>query len=823
MNKSIKTNFSRMMKIFLALTLIITQIPFVNVFAYDDSVDLSVSPTSGKSGDSIYVFVSNMPYNEEGYVYFDINNDNHCQSGEPTYDVSADYYGEATASLTVPSVCAGTYYIRYGTYSSNDLTYYKADFTVENSASMSLSPTSGIVGSSVTVSISDLPSSDVGYIYFDKNNSGTFDTGDIYWDEVADEYGKINETIKIPSASAGTYNIKYVSSENSSITLTTAFTVKSSGEIELSTCNGTAGSSVTVNLTNLPSYDYGYIYFDEDNDGSKDTGEDSLAVYANYSGEVSKDITIPDVSAGTYSIRYISSDTVGLSLGSTFTVNASPKMSLSPASGAAGSSVTVSISNLPSSDYGYVYFDKNNNGKYDTGEDNYKVYANSLGTISKTINIPNVTSGVYTIKYLSAKNIGLIVSNSFTVKKVSVTGISLDKKTLTFNEGDSPVTLKATVSPSSASNKNVTWESSDEEVATVDCSGTVTPVGAGTAVITATTEDGYKSASCSVTVGSGDIAVTKISLDKSALKLTVGGSTATLKATVAPSDATDKTICFTSSDDSVATVDCSGTVTPVAAGSAVITAASVDGTVSASCSVTVTEKIVDKNDYTLNELINDEDSFNDLLSKYSLDELKVVIPPNNIESIKITQNDQMKLSSFEVNVNSKTVDSVVISVNNKDYKLDYKGSEVTVNAYKGTNLVDSSVQRLRTLEYTSTLPEKTEYTFDELIGDLELFNQVLGSYTLDQIHVVAPQSYISDVQIKYNSLATAIIAVVKNGADKVEFETQINGQTTTTTMTNKGNGRFEKSVSGLEIGDEVKIKVYKDNVLVDQIVKKVTE
>lgn len=82
-----------------------------------------------------------------------------------------------------------------------------------------------------------------------------------------------------------------------------------------------------------------------------------------------------------------------------------------------------------------------------------------------------------------------------------VTGVALNKSSMTLTVGSSE-RLTATVSPSTATNKKVTWASKNTAVATVDAGGNVTALSAGTAVITATTEDGGKTASCTVTVGS---------------------------------------------------------------------------------------------------------------------------------------------------------------------------------------------------------------------------------------------------------------------------------------------------------------------------------
>ena len=144
-------------------------------------------------------------------------------------------------------------------------------------------------------------------------------------------------------------------------------------------------------------------------------------------------------------------------------------------------------------------------------------------------------------------------------------------------------TLTATVSPDNATDKTVTWSSSDKSVATVSSSGKVTAVKAGTAKITA--KAGDKTATCTVTVSEKVIAVTSIKLDKSTLSLTEG-ETAALTATVSPDNATDKTVTWSSSDKSIATVSSSGKVTAVKAGTAKITAKAGDKT--ATCLVTVT-------------------------------------------------------------------------------------------------------------------------------------------------------------------------------------------------------------------------------------------
>ena len=173
-----------------------------------------------------------------------------------------------------------------------------------------------------------------------------------------------------------------------------------------------------------------------------------------------------------------------------------------------------------------------------------------------------------------------------TAAKVAVTGVSLDKTTLTLAAGEN-AKLTATVTPANATNKNVTWSSSDDAIATVDSKGNVTANAAGTATITATTKDGNKTAECKVTVTGTSVAVTGVSLDKTTLTL-AAGENAKLTATVTPANATNKNVTWSSSDEAIATVDSEGKVTANAAGTATITVTTEDGNKTATCTVTVT-------------------------------------------------------------------------------------------------------------------------------------------------------------------------------------------------------------------------------------------
>ncbi len=180
--------------------------------------------------------------------------------------------------------------------------------------------------------------------------------------------------------------------------------------------------------------------------------------------------------------------------------------------------------------------------------------------------------------------------------KIGVTSVTLDKTDLTLDVNDK-ATLTATVNPNDATNKTVTWKSDKPEIVEVDSNGNVTAKAAGTATITATVDG--KSVSCKVTVnGQTTVPVASVELNQTTLEL-IAGKEATLTATVKPDDATNKTVTWSSNNETVATVDNNGKVTAKAAGEAIITAKV--GDKQATCNVKVTAADVAVESVTLNQ------------------------------------------------------------------------------------------------------------------------------------------------------------------------------------------------------------------------------
>ncbi len=195
-----------------------------------------------------------------------------------------------------------------------------------------------------------------------------------------------------------------------------------------------------------------------------------------------------------------------------------------------------------------------------------KVTANSAGNADITVSGGDITA-----------------SCKVTVNEagsVQVTKVTVNPSEVTVKIGET-ATLTADVEPADAE-YTLEWSSLTPDIASVDQDGTVTGLAAGNAVIMA--EAGGKTGSCTVTVSAID--VESISLSETSLTMEEG-ETAVLVAEVLPENATDKTLTWSSSDETVATVN-DGTVTAITAGEATITAKAGDKT--AECSVTVNEK-----------------------------------------------------------------------------------------------------------------------------------------------------------------------------------------------------------------------------------------
>ena len=220
----------------------------------------------------------------------------------------------------------------------------------------------------------------------------------------------------------------------------------------------------------------------------------------------------------------------------------------------------------------------------------------SIATVSSKGVVKGVALGTVTITATAASG----YQAQCTVKVINqpVTSIKLSKTKASVLLQSRTLKLKATVAPKNAYDKTLIWMSDAPEIATVDENGVVTVHAAGTATITAAARDGSgKTASCKVTVIRRAVTSIKLNTKKATV---LHNRSLKLKATVAPKDAYDKALIWTSSAPEIAAVDENGVVTALKPGTAVITATSKDSGKVAACNVTVKKNAVTKVKLTYN-------------------------------------------------------------------------------------------------------------------------------------------------------------------------------------------------------------------------------
>ncbi|MDE7452256.1 MAG: Ig-like domain-containing protein, partial [Paramuribaculum sp.] len=216
----------------------------------------------------------------------------------------------------------------------------------------------------------------------------------------------------------------------------------------------------------------------------------------------------------------------------------------------------------------------------------------TVATVDDTGKVKAIDRGETEIVAITAN--GLTASYKITVKVIDADSITLNLNDTIMAEGDY-VQLTATISPENTTNKTVTWNSTDETVATVDANGRVTAFKSGITYITATTANGLTT-SCEITVVKYFIHAESISLNLSEEELTEGDNVQ-LIATISPENATYKSVKWASVDKSIATVDKTGLVTAVKPGETEITATTANG-ITATCRINV--RIVEADSITLN-------------------------------------------------------------------------------------------------------------------------------------------------------------------------------------------------------------------------------
>ena len=265
--------------------------------------------------------------------------------------------------------------------------------------------------------------------------------------------------------------------------------------------------------------------------------------------------------------------------------------------------------------------------------------------------------------------------------------VGLDKTSYTFNDTKN-MQLKATILPNQASNTKLNWTSDNKSVATVDGNGVVTPVKNGTCNITATTADGTNiKGNCNITV---DFKVKSISFSTTSYTITSVNQTPSFRATISPSNAANKSVKWTSSDENVAKVSTIGVIKPVKNGTCKIIATTTDGTnLSASIDITV--------DIKATKITLDKTNINLTNEKYS-DKITAKIEPSEAS-------DKVRYTSSDESVATVSSDGVVTAVGSGTCRITVAptdGSKVTASC-------DVTVD----IKTTGMKLDKTNYTFNK--------------------------------------------------------------------------------------------------------------
>ena len=347
-----------------------------------------------------------------------------------------------------------------------------------------------------------------------------------------------------------------------------------------------------------------------------------------------------------------------------------------------------------------------------------------VATVDDNGNIITVGSGTAIITAITDD--GDYIAQCQVTVSVKVKSVELDQKDITVNVGNT-ITLVANINPDVASDKTVTWTSSDTSVATVDKDGVVRGVKTGSTTITAKTNDGGFEASCTVNVIN---AVMGITISDNSIML-YPNKTKQLKASVTPADADNQSIVWESSDDDVATVSATGLVTSVAPGTATITAKSVDGEYTATCTVTVGKHV----------------------SSVILSDTELTMAAGTTETLYATV---MPLSAFNKTVTWVSTNPKVATVDEDGNVKALKAGTTTVIAYCEDGDVTASC--VVTVTNTATGIEMSESEVYIARNSQKQLNATVTPDTAENKNVTWESKYPNIASVDSNGLVTAKMA-----------------------------------------------------------------
>jgi hypothetical protein len=355
---------------------------------------ISPSPPSGPPGTSVTIAGSGFTPGASGVVWFDTDGDSVVDAGEPSITVTANAAGEFTATLTIPTVAGGSYNIRADVPSGGTVEA-SAPFTVIL-PTITLNPTSGPPGTSISVSGANFLAAASGFVWFDTDGDFIVDPGEPSVAVTTDAAGAFTATLTVPTVASGIYNVRADIPSGGAVEAYAPFTVTS--VITLSLTSGSPGTSVTVTGSGFAASTIYRVYFDIDGDSVWDSGEPYDDETSTAVGTFTATLTVPTVAAGTYYIRADDTWTSAPAVASATFMVVIPAITVSPTAVAPGQIITVSGTGFTPGASGLVWLDTDGDSAIDLGEPSISVTADAAGAFTTSLTAPDVPAGPYWIR-----------------------------------------------------------------------------------------------------------------------------------------------------------------------------------------------------------------------------------------------------------------------------------------------------------------------------------------------------------------------------------------------------------------------------------------
>ncbi|QEG07775.1 major tail protein [Salmonella phage SE4] len=380
----------------------------------------------------------------------------------------------------------------------------------------------------------------------------------------------------------------------------------------------------------------------------------------------------------------------------------------------------------------------------------------TIATVDSTGKVTGIAPGstIVTINYSA----DVFDTCDVTVKPPTVHVTSVEFTTqepLNVNIGDTAPTA-ISVLPANATDKSVSYTSSAPSIATVDSSGVVTGVAAGNATITVTTTDGGKTDTLAVVVKVPVVPVTGVTIDEGSTASMTVGDTLQLHATVAPANATNKTVSWQSSATAIATVSSAGLVTAIAGGSANITVTTQDGSFTATIGISIDTPVVHPDSVAI-----DQGDTATVIKGETLQLTATVLPAD--------------ATNKAVSWSSATPAAATVDSNGLVTAVDFGSSVITVTTEDGA----------KTDTITITVPSPASLRTDSFPSNLLVGNKVQLTYTTDPAN-----SPLTD--IAYSSSDESIATV-----DSTGLVTMLAEGSATISMSAKSYGEAVSDGSGM--------------------------